>query len=225
MVDIINAGGSIQGSSQLATNLNIATNCSPGYISGNYYPAGSMNNAIPAMVVVGISFSGASIYYYPFYCLSTQFFSGVSFRVSTASGSGTTLINMGVYNNSTSDNSPSGVPITGTTSGDIAGNTSSTQLTYTFPSPILLIGGTIYWVAVACNDASTLFPTYAAITAASGNFSNGLVSATLASTNTNFIGYEQVFTYNSVLPVAANLVKIDGTGITKRVPHLFMVAL
>lgn len=173
-----------------------ATDTSPGYVSNNYYMASGIGHASAAYA--NEVFTTGTLYFYPFYVGKTASFKTINVRTVTGSAGNVVL---GLYANS--NGKPTGSPLEN--SGSISTASSGANLTYTFPSPRSLTGGTWYWVAVSTSSST---PTFVSIGPGSLGYvytQNFLGSSSITGSDNSIIGYTQSFVYSATLPTVGSL--------------------
>lgn len=195
MTDIVDSSGIVQGSSQTLSQVHQNGGYGVPYLSGMWYASTDIWHR-PG--ISGVANAANSIRYHPFYCKSTAYFSGIAMWVTT--GVAATNVNLGVYNHNPITKKPTGNPIPGTTSGSLSTATSSSLASFSFTSPILLIGGQIYWCAMVGDGAPSLL-SISICTAGIGG-ETGAVSSI-------YNAYSESFTYSTTLPTVGAAVAVS----------------
>lgn len=121
----------------------------PGYVSGRFYPVGNAltinNTVVPTLDTV--------VFVYPF-TVYDEAFPATSLNTVSVTGAANCVVKMAVWGHSVTTKRPTGVPVTGSNTGQICSGTPQTAtvaISYTF------LPGTVYWAGLAVSTGASQF--------------------------------------------------------------------
>lgn len=178
-----------QGASMAPGFLCYGMNKTPYQASPNLYAASGYLHPLSSMGST-YNLTAGTLYFMDFIPFMTYAFTTISVYVVT--GIAASNITMGIYNLSDLAE-PDGAPIVGSTSGSLDSSASAAYVSYTFPTPITLTGGTHYKVSFM--GSSSLLVLLAQQAGAINNNGEG-------GSDYQGVGHFLTGTYNATLPTS-----------------------